>query len=46
MNLDLLQWKVESDSEFDNELDSEAESEPNEVNNLLIMNPSYELYSE
>lgn len=46
MNLDLLQWKVESDSEFDNELDSEADSEPNEVNNDLIMNPSYELYSE
>jgi hypothetical protein len=46
MNLDLLQWKVESDSEFDNELDSEADSEPNEVNNLLIMTPSYELYSE
>ena len=46
MNLDLLQWKVESDSEFNNELDSEAESEPNEVNNDLIMTPSYELYSE
>jgi hypothetical protein len=46
MNLDLLQWKVESDSEFDNELDSEADSEPNEVNNDLIMTPSYELYSE
>lgn len=46
MNLDLLQWKVESDSEFDNELDSEADSEPNEVNDLLIMTPSYELYSE
>ena len=46
MNLDLLQWKVESDSERDSESQNEAESEPNEVNNELSMNPSYELYSE
>lgn len=46
MNLDLLQWKVESDSERDSESQNELDSEPNEVNNELSMNPSYELYSE
>ena len=46
MNLDLLQWKVESDSEIQSESQSDSESEPNEVNNDLIMTPSYELYSE
>jgi len=46
MSLDLLQWKVLSDSDSNSEFNSEADSELNEVNNDSNHDPLLELYSE
>ncbi len=46
MSLDLLQWKVLSDSDSLSEFNSEADSELNEVNNDSNHDPLLELYSE
>ena len=46
MSLDLLQWKVLSDSDSNSEFNNEADSELNEVNNDSNHDPLLELYSE